>query len=282
MDNHKSHSTENHVEMRGVKLTYENINERLKIIHDGNVSIDFSTYTNARKKAKFVDCKYGEWWAQPGNVLNGQGHKQRFHDNMRMSLEAVKLRLSQKHGDIITIVDETWISPGKKCKFIDSEFGEFEAQANNVLNGSTHPKRGLAKRKATWITKYGVDNPFKSEWIQLKASTQISDVTRIKHWQTDALLVCRGSYEVAFVNWCNENQISFDWQISHIMPDGCRYIIDAFIKTGQFANTWVEIKGWMRPDAKLKWEWFQTKYENSQLWDKQRLTELKILPGKSR
>ena len=97
------------------------------------------------------------------------------------------------------------------------------------------------------------------------------------HWKDKRELVCIGSYEKAFVEWANKHQIDFDWQIPHKMPDGRTYIVDAFIKTGDYANTWVEIKGYLREIGKSKWEWFHREYTNSVMWTKPILKQLEIL-----
>jgi len=102
----------------------------------------------------------------------------------------------------------------------------------------------------------------------------------LKHWKTLDELVCEASYEVAFVNWCNHNQIDFDWQIPQKMPDGRVYFVDAFIKSGEFSDLWIEIKGYMTPTALEKWLWFSNNHSNSQLWLKERLVQLGILVGK--
>ena len=97
------------------------------------------------------------------------------------------------------------------------------------------------------------------------------------HWKTGQEVVCVGSYEKAFVEWCNQHQIDFEWQIPHKMPDGRTYIVDAFIKTGKFANTWIEVKGYMYKTAQEKWNWFTSVHKNAQLWTKPILKDLGIL-----
>lgn len=114
--------------------------------------------------------------------------------------------------------------------------------------------------------KWGVNYPLENADIFMKAQRSRQIRTLFFHWKTNEELICVGSYEVAFVSWCNTNQIDFDWQIPHKMPNGRVYIIDAFIKTGEFANTWIEIKGWLTDIGKKKWEWFHTNHSNSQLW----------------
>lgn len=97
------------------------------------------------------------------------------------------------------------------------------------------------------------------------------------HWKTGQELVCVGSYETAFVEWCNHSKIDFDWQIAHKMPDGRTYIVDAFIKSGEFANTWIEVKGYMYKVAQEKWKWFTSQHSNAQLWTKPVLKRLGVL-----
>ncbi len=260
-----------------MRLSDEIIEYRIHISHGDTVRIDLSTYVNARTPARFIDIEFGEWWAQPGAVFNGGRHIKRFHQQQRLSIDEVKKRLLAKHGEHIKLVDSTYEHTYKKCTFIDNEYGKWQAYPHNVLNGSTHPKHGLLKRKKTWLKKYGVDNPFKSQCVQDKATKKRRNVTRLKHWRTDQELVCVGSYEVAFVKWCNTNQIDFDWQIWFQTPWNKMYRVDAMIKTGKFTDTWIEIKGYFYDDdAKRKWLWFHSIHK-SELWDKQRLTEIGIL-----
>jgi DNA-directed RNA polymerase subunit RPC12/RpoP len=99
----------------------------------------------------------------------------------------------------------------------------------------------------------------------------------IAHWNTGELLACVGSYEQKFVSWCNAHQFDFQWQIPHEMPDGRKYIIDAFITSGPYANLWIEIKGFMYPIGQEKWNWFSTQHKNAELWDMPKLEQLGIL-----
>lgn len=165
----------------------------------------------------------------------------------------------------------------------------------------------LEKRKQTYVKRLGVENPSQSSIIKDKKKEtcrknfgvdwpmqnpsvlsmgnkrrRISSI--VQHWKTLEDLVCVGSYEVAFVNWCTAHQFDFDWQIKFETPlltskgNTSVYIIDAFLKTGPFENTWIEIKGFMTEGSRKKWEWFQTEHSNSQLWSRHRLRELGILP----
>ena len=229
-------------------------------------------------KARFIDKDYGEWWAEPMSVISGQGHKKRFISKTRISLNEVKRRLKRSHSDTVSINEDSYVSLGKKCEFIDVEYGSWIATPANIAGGHCHPKRALANRKATWIKKYGVDNPFKSDEVQMRCIEKCHHSQRILHWKTQRSLVCTASYEVAFVNWCNKNCIDFDWQIVHVMPNGKKYRIDAFIKDGEFADNWIEIKGYFHGDAREKWEWFHNEHpDDSQLWTETMLKKIGIL-----
>lgn len=135
-----------------------------------------------------------------------------------------------------------------------------------------------AKKECTFLERYGTTVPiaFHPDTIK-KACRSMTCFRTIKHWKTGVELHCRGSYEVAFVEWCNRNHIDFDWQLPFEMPNGRTYIIDAYIKTGEHTDKWIEIKGYMRSKSRPKWDWFHADYPNSELWDKVRLVELGIL-----
>ena len=113
--------------------------------------------------------------------------------------------------------------------------------------------------------------------VYSKGKSKMRASTTIIHWKTGKDIVCVGSYEVSFVKWCNQNRIDFDWQIPFKMPDGRTYIVDSFIKTGDFANNWIEIKGYMYKIGKEKWEWFHKEHINSILWTKPVLKQIGIL-----
>lgn len=140
------------------------------------------------------------------------------------------------------------------------------------------------KRQATNEARYG--HPFimqNAEMLQ-KSARSARKAYVLQHWQTGDELTCVGAYEVAFVNWCNHFSIDFDWQVTLktelLTPTGRKavYVIDAFIKTGEFAGKWIEVKG--RLDGRTGEKWFcfhEANPNTSQLWDRQRLLELGIL-----
>ena len=83
--------------------------------------------------------------------------------------------------------------------------------------------------------------------------------------------------EKTCVECWNKNHVDFQWQIAFKTPlltkkgNISRYIIDAYLPR---ENLYVEIKGYMRPDAHSKWEWFHENYPNSELWDHNKIKQI--------
>lgn len=65
-----------------------------------------------------------------------------------LTLNEVKQRIYNCHGNVITLVESTFVNMRTKARFIDSEFGEWETTVGIVVAGSGHPKR-KAQRIAT-------------------------------------------------------------------------------------------------------------------------------------
>lgn len=163
---------------------------------------------------------------------------------------------------------------------------EYQNAVKAGVTEELREKRRLAMHKASTVMWA---NPEKRAEMSRKLRERGPDVYSrarrsmrtskvLNHWLTYQELICVGSYEVSFVNWCNLNKIDFDWQIAHKMPDQRNYIIDAFIKTGVFAGIWIEIKGRLFGIGEQKWNWFHALHPNdSQLWNHERLIEIGVL-----
>lgn len=275
--------------MGAPKVTVEVVRERLKHVHGEQLSFDETTFKGVAKPCLFIDHEYGEWWALPSNIFVGHGHPMRGAKSVSqkikkvrgLSLEELQKRLDKFQLDL-TIKSETFDGSNSKCCFVDPLYGEWWATPNNVIFRKTkHPRRAAENRKQACLVRYGVDNPTKNKNIALKAAIGNNITRKICHWKTNKELICVASYEIAVVHWLNENKIDFEWQPGPFqMPDARTYRPDLYIKDGMFANTFVEVKGYMRTDALEKWEWFHRGYSNSVLWTKKDLMKLGILSGK--
>ncbi|MFA6089837.1 MAG: hypothetical protein WC755_08320, partial [Candidatus Woesearchaeota archaeon] len=255
------------------KLSIQEVQERIRIKHHDRIMLDESTYVSLRVKCTFVDINYGRWQTDPWSVLSGHGHPKRGYATMSkkqtITRNMTENLLKKIHGNLVKLGDD-YSGIYAKCTFIDAEYGSWKTSPQHVIAGGSHPKRKGQKAKKTNMQRYGVPHHMHvSEIAQICAKkTRHSKI--LYHWKTNKELVCVGSYEVAFVNWCNINKIDFEWQIHHKMPNDKVYIVDAYIVDGKYVDTWIEIKGYFRPHSKLKWEWFQQQFPNSQLWDKNR------------
>lgn len=131
------------------------------------------------------------------------------------------------------------------------------------------------KRKQTFLERYGVENSSQVLDIALKAAKSSNNRNIKYHWLTGEELICQGSYEAKVVDYLNANKVNYKWQPEvFTLSNGKTYRPDLYLID---SDTWVEIKGWMREDAKIKWCEFITMVKRSELWDKEKLTKMKIL-----
>lgn len=292
------------------KLTIEEFKIKLKDKHGDTITIDEITYLDTKTKAKFIDKDYGDWWAQPKSILKGRGHKQRglkkSSIKRTISAEEIQQRIIEKHGDIIILDKTTYSNILTKARFTDKEYGDWWAAPNHVVHGHGHPARGPEKRKQTNLRLFGVENTFQSKEkqekikqtnlknygveyplqnpkISLKAAKTCNNSIVLHHWATGEEIVCKASYELAFVDgYLNTQHIFYLWQpetfeTPFLTKTGCKstYRPDACLFdsiTGLW--TWIEIKGYMRESARKKWVWFHTAHPNSVLWDRKKLKEI--------
>ena len=115
----------------------------------------------------------------------------------------------------------------------------------------------------------------------INKSRSQTNSTILKHWKTDKDLVCQASWEKAVVNYLNNNKINFRWQSKtfktpflKLNGENRTYRPDLYLFS---TKQWIEIKGYFRGDAQEKWDWFRKEHPNSELWNKEKLKEMKIL-----
>lgn len=120
----------------GKKLSKEEIINRIKKVHGNKVQIDFLTFKNISSTCKFIDEDYGEFWNNPYNVYAcGQGHRQRFiEEKLKKPIDHIQKQIDKIHNGKIKIIKSTYTGSDKKCKFIDEDYGEFEAYPFNTIH----------------------------------------------------------------------------------------------------------------------------------------------------
>ncbi len=262
------------------RLTPQDISERVRKLHGDNITLDESTYEHCHSICRFIDKDYGEWWTAVWGVLQGRGHPKRGYARMgakqTVSRDEMLRRLHEACGDTVTLGDD-YVGVSTKCTFIDKDYGAWKQLPQRILSGTVHPKRRAEKARKTCLKRYGIGHTNHLPGVMKKLARSQRKWVKRKHWKTGEMLTCMSSYEVAFVKWCAKNCIDFEWQIRHVMPDGRAYIVDAHILDGHFADMWIEIKGWMRPEALEKWTWFHATHPNSVIWTQQILKHYNIL-----
>lgn len=135
-----------------------------------------------------------------------------------------------------------------------------------------------AKTRRTMIARHGVDYAAQNREIALKQARSLRKAIIKKHWNTGEEVVCVASYECAVVDMLNEAQIEYEWQPRTFkLPNNKTYRPDLYLND---LDLWVEIKGYMRPLAKAKWDWFTKEHTNSVLWDKQALIDMNVISSR--
>jgi hypothetical protein len=163
---------------------------------------------------------------------------------------------------------------------------EWTAQFHGILFGNWCPKCAITRReetklvkygdpnytnpekkKKTMLERYGVEHGAQNREISLRMAKNANYSCTLTHWKTGEEIVCRGSYEKKVVEGLNRDQVDFTWQIPFALSDGKTYICDLYIP---IADTYVEIKGWWRDDARRKYlRWCQEYPQlRRKVWDK--------------
>ena len=171
-------------------LAIEEVENRIAKIHGNVIKIDKSTYINAHTKCKFIDDKYGEWWACPKDIINKKvGHPRKANDKRKQT--NVK------------------------------KFGvEYPAQKPEIQE----------KIKQVNIKKYGFPCSLQNPTIALKAAKSSNNSAILIHWFSNEEIICIASYEIAVVNYLNTNNIDYLWQVqTFTMLDNKTYRPDIYL-----------------------------------------------------
>jgi hypothetical protein len=125
-----------------------------------HITLDESTYVDTKTKCRFIDSKYGEWWATPDSVMHGHGHKLR---GMEKTAESSRLTAAEVAAALppeLTLDPDTYVNSTTLARFIDSEYGEWWTRYNTIQQGSRHPRRSMCgysrgeKELAAFVEKH--------------------------------------------------------------------------------------------------------------------------------
>lgn len=264
------------------RFTDKEINERIKAKGNSHTTILPGTYRGRNKTAIFVDKDFGQFRAWPSTVLNGSSHRKRMQEVTKNTVIAKYGSLEAFYklkGNKIKENYQTWKSDTVKKGSIQAK-----KQATSMRKyGVTHNMKSPVLRKNfedSMVAKYGTKHALQVPSIRRKVVLKDRKTTILRHWKTGEKVLCQAGYEKACVEYFNKNKIDFEWQVEFSIPydipkvGGHKYFIDCYLPQ---TNIYIEIKGFLREPGLSKWNWFHKRYKNSELWDKPKLKELKIL-----
>jgi hypothetical protein len=194
----------------------------------------------------------------------------------KLTIEYIRKYLYERHPGC-TLISEIYNKNNEKLEIVCEKGHTFFPVFHNIKQNNTWcPDCKQERTKHTCQKKYNCDNPSQDHNIGLKAARAQNDIEIRIHWKTGEELVCKAGYEQKTVDYLNSNHIEFLWQPeTFTLSTGRTYRPDLYLVN---EDLWVEIKGWERPDAMIKWEEFHTKIKpNSELWNKKKLKKMKII-----
>ena len=133
-------------------------------------------------------------------------------------------------------------------------------------HGSRHNWSGEARKNGcekTMIKRYGFPNPFQVPQFQEKINE-----TRKRNQKDNKLvyknIVMRSSWEIKYAQYLDENNIKWEYESKIFRLDKLNksYIPDFYLPK---TNEYIEIKGYMRPEAQEKINQFKNQYNEVKL-----------------
>ncbi len=98
---------------------------------------------------------------------------------------------------------------------------------------------------------------------------------KFQYSKNEKVLYMKSNWERLYANWLDFNNINWIYEPEYKLKNGKVYLPDFLLDDG----TVVEIKGYFRPDAKVKWDMFCEEYPDidKKLLQKQELKMLGII-----
>ncbi len=231
-------------------------------------------FYNANYESHQIKCSCGHIWRQ--TYANFKQHNRgcpRCKGGVKYNLDYIKKEYSENGCEFL---DEKYENDKYKhnVKFECSHIGQISYKKFRLGHRCSLCKK--EKTKSTFLKHFGVDHPCKDKNIALKIAKSSRKAITKYHWQTGEELICIAGWEPKVVDYLNINKINYLWQPEVFkLSTGKTYRPDFYLVN---EDKWIEIKGYMRPQSRPKWEEFHNIIKpNSELWDKVKLKEMKIL-----
>lgn len=154
--------------------------KKVKEVHNGNVTLNLSSFISIRNPAIFLDCDYGEWKAIPRNVIKGSLHPKKSlqkRKNTNLNKYGHECNLHSKEG--IKKKKQTWINnlgvdnPSKSKKIKIKK--ETKSLQKFNCNNPSQNENIKCKIKNTCLIKYGETSHLKNKEIKEKIKKTLQD-----------------------------------------------------------------------------------------------------------
>ena len=212
-----------------------------------NLCLQCSNEVNANVNKDIRNKKLVEWHKNHKHPLEGKERPQYVKDAIR------KARTGTKCPDDV-----------KKTLSI-----KFSGDGN-PFHGKKHTEDSLEKmrEKSKLNVRKGEDSNFYGKSYHGKGQWYILNEEKI--WM-------RSSWEIKFAEYLDRNKIKWGYEIKPFsINDNETYTPDFYLIDD---NKYIEIKGWWREDAKIKYDKFIEKYKdiNIEIYDNKKLKEIGVL-----
>lgn len=227
-------------------------------------------------KVEFLDEEFGRFEASISDVRRGRNlHPLRLLKLGRKSQKLTAAMVASRLPPHVILDETTFVDASTKATFLDSLYGPWEVEPARALRGDSHPKRAKEQRKATTKERFGTNYAIQNRDVLIKAARKKKNAYVLTHFKTGDEVIAVGGYERAIVEYLNNRQRDYHWQVPVNMPDGTVYFVDFYLPD---SDLYVECKGrWRDVGSKAKWLWFHAHYPNSELWDKSKLVQMGII-----
>lgn len=176
------------------------------------ISIVHEEYSKTKEPCTFVDLQFGPWTSTAHRILSGKLHPERYKFTIKQRSYEVE-RIIQITRPYITIDHSTYKNTNTRCRFIDSEYGEWWTKPQNVLKGTEHQDRNGSKEL---LTSYEVERRIQitRSYITVDHSTYKNTRTKCRfidnvhgEWWTTPNSVLRGSdhYDRGIIKFSKSN-----------------------------------------------------------------------------
>jgi hypothetical protein len=229
-----------------------------------------SVYVNNQHKMKWK-CKQGHTWDAIWATIKAGIWCPVCAGVARHNIDMCKEFAIIKNGKCLS---STYVNADSKLEWQCDKGHVWKTTWSTIKGDHWCPQCKTERSRQTNIARYGVPSPQQNAEIALRTARSQNNTFIKRHWKTGEELVCQGSYEAKTVDYLNNNKIDYLWQPKTFQLSKSTYRPDLYLVQ---EDRWIEIKGYMRPDAQEKWNEFKGIFPTAELWGYAKLKQLNVL-----